>query len=196
MKVRDSGMPDESMWEGFFAPSDVLSRLGLTSETVSVADLGCGYGTFTIPAARLTTGIVHGFDIEPEMIKATGSKAEIAGLANVRLHLRDFVGDGTGLPADSVGYVMLFNILHAEAPERLLHEAHRILAPGGKVAIIHWASDKPTPRGPSLDIRPSPEDCRRWMIEAGFSIEGGVVDLPPYHFGIVGRKTRVIPAGL
>lgn len=189
MKVRQSGMPDETMWEGFFAPSDVLSRLGLTSETPSVVDLGCGYGTFTIPAARLTTGIVHGFDIEPEMIRATGSKAGIAGLANVKLHVRDFVAEGTGLPADGVGYVMLFNILHAEAPERLLGEAHRILAAGGTVAVIHWVCDRPTPRGPSLDIRPSPADCRRWMIEAGFTIKGAVVDLPPYHFGIVGQKT-------
>lgn len=196
MKVRDSGMPDETMWEGFFDPSDVLSRLLLTSETQSVVDLGCGYGTFTIPAARVTTGIVHGFDIEPEMIRATGSKAVIAGLANVRLHVRDFVADGTGLLADSVGYVMLFNILHAEAPERLLREAHRILASGGKVAVIHWVSDRPTPRGPSLDIRPTPADCRHWMIEAGFTMEGPVVDLPPYHFGMVGRKTQTARTGL
>ena len=188
MKVRESGMPDESMWEGFFDPADVLSRLGLTAETSSVADLGCGYGTFTIPAARLITGTVHGFDIEPEMIGETESRAEAEGLTNVRLHLRDFVADGTGLPDHSVGYVMLFNILHAEEPERLLAEAHRILVPGGGVAVMHWVSDKPTPRGPSLDIRPSPEDCRHWIIEAGFAIEGDVVDLPPFHFGIVGQK--------
>jgi hypothetical protein len=38
-----------------------------------------------------------------------------------------------------------------------------------------------------MDIRPSPEDCRRWMTGVGFRIEADV-DLPPYHFGIVGRK--------
>ncbi len=188
MKVRESGMPDETMWEGFFSPSEVLSRLGLTSDTPSVVDLGCGYGTFTIPAARLTTGTVHAFDIEPEMIRASGSKAEVAGLTNVQLHLRDFVAEGTGLPDASVGFVMLFNILHAEHPERLLGEAYRILAPGGTAAVVHWVSDRPTPRGPSLDIRPRPADCRKWMTGEGFRIEGDVVDLPPYHFGIVGRK--------
>ena len=103
MKVRDSGMPDESMWEGFFDPADVLSRLGLTAETSSVADLGCGYGTFTIPAARLIRGTVNGFDIEPEMISETESRAEAESLTNVRLHQRDFVADGTGLPDGSVG---------------------------------------------------------------------------------------------
>jgi ubiquinone/menaquinone biosynthesis C-methylase UbiE len=188
MKVRESGMPDEMMWERFFDPSRVLSRLGLTPETSSAVDLGCGYGTFTIPAARLIQGLVHAIDIEPEMIRATGSKAESAGLTNVQLHLRDFAAEGTGLPDASVGYVMLFNILHAEEPDRLLREAYRILAPDGTAAVMHWISDRPTPRGPSMDIRPSPADCRMWMTAEGFRIEGGVVGLPPYHFGIVGRK--------
>jgi ubiquinone/menaquinone biosynthesis C-methylase UbiE len=188
MKVRDSGMPDEAMWDGFFDPSSILARLGLTPATSSAVDLGCGYGTFAIPAARIIKGTVHGFDIEPEMIAVTGSKAESAGLTNVQLHLRDFVAESTGLPDASVGYVMLFNILHAEHPDRLLHEAYRILTPGGTAAVMHWVSDRPTPRGPSLDIRPSPADCRNWLAAAGFVVEGGVLDLPPYHFGLVGRK--------
>ena len=176
------------MWDRFFDPASVLARLGLTPDTSSVVDLGCGYGTFTIPAARLIDGTVHGFDIEPEMIGATGAKAQDAGLTNVQLHLRDFVAEGTGLPDASVGFVMLFNILHAEDPGRLLHEAYRILTPGGTATVMHWVSDRPTPRGPSLGIRPSPADCRRWLVTAGFVVEGGVVDLPPYHFGLVGRK--------
>jgi ubiquinone/menaquinone biosynthesis C-methylase UbiE len=188
MKVRDSGMPDEAMWDGFFDPSSFLSRLALTPETSSAVDLGCGYGTFTIPAATTIEGTVHGFDIEPEMIAVTGSKAESAGLTNVQLHLRDFIAEGTGLPDASVGYVMLFNILHAEHPDRLLREAYRILAPGGTAAVMHWVSDRPTPRGPSLDIRPSPSDCRRWLATAGLVVEEDGVDLPPYHFGLVARK--------
>lgn len=188
MKIRESGMPGEATWEGFFDPPGILSRLGLTPETSSVVDLGCGYGTFTIPAARLTSGTVHGFDIEPEMIRATGSRADSAGLKNIRLHLRDFAAEGTGLPDASVGYVMLFNILHAEEPDRLLREAYRILAPGGTAAVMHWISDRPTPRGPSLGIRPSPQDCRSWMTGQGFEVEGAPLDLPPYHFGVVGRR--------
>jgi SAM-dependent methyltransferase len=181
-------MPEEAMWDRFFDPSNVLKRLGLAPQTSSAVDFGCGYGTFTIPAARLIAGTVHGFDIEPEMIKTTGSKAESAAITNIQLHLRDFIAEGTGLPEASVDYVMLFNILHAEDPERLLHEAHRILAPGGTAAVMHWVSDRPTPRGPSLDIRPSPADCQKWLAAAGFVVEGSVVDLPPYHFGLVARK--------
>jgi SAM-dependent methyltransferase len=187
MKVRESGMPDESMWEQFFDPLGTLTLMGLTADTSSAVDLGCGYGTFTIPAARLIQGIVHGFDIEPEMVQATGAKAEKAGLANVQLHLRDFVAEGTGLADASVGYVMLFNILHGAEPARLLREAYRILAPGGTAAVMHWISDRPTPRGPSIAIRPRPDDCRAWMIDQGFNTEGPI-ELPPYHFGFIGRK--------
>jgi ubiquinone/menaquinone biosynthesis C-methylase UbiE len=180
-------MPEESMWDRFFDPAAVLTLLGLTPEASSAVDLGCGYGTFTIPAARIIRGTVHGFDIEPDMIRATGAKAREAGLANVKLHLKDFMAEGTGLPDASVGYVMLFNILHAEEPDRLLRETVRILAPGGTAAVMHWVSDRPTPRGPSAAIRPRPGQCRSWMTSAGLST-GDPVDLPPYHFGILGRK--------
>ena len=53
MKARESGMPEESVWAGFFAPETILRKLGLTSSCGDVVDFGCGYGTFTIPAARI-----------------------------------------------------------------------------------------------------------------------------------------------
>ena len=37
----------------FFDPEKVLKSLGLNSSAVDVADFGCGYGTFTLPAARI-----------------------------------------------------------------------------------------------------------------------------------------------
>jgi len=75
MKIRDSGMPDPQTWESFFEPSRVLRQLGFSSRTEDAADLGCGYGTFSIPAAQLTSGTVHAFDIDREMIAATDTKA-------------------------------------------------------------------------------------------------------------------------
>jgi SAM-dependent methyltransferase len=181
-------MPDEGMWEGFFDPPRILAALGLTPETGAIADLGCGYGTFSIAAAEIARGPIHGIDIDPDMVAATEAKGRSAGLDNVTVHLRDFVADGSGLPDASVDYVMLFNILHAEQPERLLREAARILVPGGLVAVMHWVSDRPTPRGPSMEIRPSPADCRKWLVAARLKVEGDVVDLPPFHFGLIGRK--------
>lgn len=181
-------MPAEEMWQTFFNPTETLQLLGLKRDTQQAVDLGCGYGTFTVPAARLIQGVVHGFDIEPEMIAETERRAERQSLGNITLHLRDFAEEGTGLPDSAVDYVMLFNILHAEHPLELLRESHRMLANGGRLGIMHWNHDSDTPRGPSMDIRPRPEDCAQWARGVGFTILSSHVDLPPYHYGIIAEK--------
>jgi ubiquinone/menaquinone biosynthesis C-methylase UbiE len=179
-------MPEEQLWASFFDPGTILSKLGLTSVCRDAVEVGCGYGTFTIPAARIIVGTLHAFDIEPDMIEATRRNAQAAGLNNVQLYLRDVIADGTGLPDASTDYVMLFNILHAERPELLLAETYRVLRPGGKVGIIHWNYDPSTPRGPSMEIRPRPQQCRQWADQAGFRLLPlGIVDLPPYHYGML-----------
>jgi hypothetical protein len=75
----------------------------------------------------------------------------------------------------------------------LLREAFRTLAPGGKVAVVHWIYDSSTPRGPYLSIRPRPEQCRNWLKESGFELAMPLVSLPPYHYGVVGRKPIETP---
>ncbi len=190
LKTRESGMPDEMMWAGFFEPESVLTRLGLTSRCRDVVEFGCGYGTFIIPAARIVGGTLHAIDIESAMIDEVRAKARAAELRNVQLHLRDFVEDGSGLPDASADYAMLFNILHDERPEVLLCEAFRVLGPTGRLGIIHWNHDESTPRGPSLAIRPRPEHCRAWAEQAGFALhDPGIIPLPPYHYGMVLQRS-------
>lgn len=181
-------MPAEEMWQTFFSPTETLQALGLRQDMANVVDLGCGYGTFTIPAAQMIAGTVHAFDIESDMIEVTRNKARQHDLNNVRLYQRDFVSDGTGLPDASVDHVMLYNILHAEEPTQLLSEAFRILQDGGTVGIMHWNYDPQTPRGPSMTIRPRPEECATWAEKVGFAITKRHIDLPPYHYGIVAEK--------
>jgi ubiquinone/menaquinone biosynthesis C-methylase UbiE len=85
---------------------------------------------------------------------------------------------------------MLFNILHAENPVRILQEAYRVLSPLGKVGVIHWNFDPTTPRGPSMSIRPRPEQCQEWIKLAGFELTKPHINLPPYHYGLVGQKPQ------
>jgi SAM-dependent methyltransferase len=189
MKVRDSGMPEEGWWESFFDPERVLRTFHIGHDTKDIVEFGCGYGTFTIPAARLISGAVHALDIEPEMVELVREKCRGEGIGNVRPILRDFVAEGTGLPDGSMDAALLFNILHLEEPVPLLREAIRVLSPGGIAAVIHWNYGPTTPRGPSLDIRPRPEQCTRWGEEAGFTFdERERFDLRPYHYGLLLRK--------
>jgi len=187
MKVRDSGMPHEEMWSEFFNAGAILNQMQLSPELENVVDLGSGYGTFSIPAAQSVRGTVHAFDIEPGMIELLQIKTRKLKLTNIEFHLCDFIADGSGLAADSMDYVMLFNILHHSHPKQILDEAYRILKPGAKAGIIHWRSDIPTPRGPQLDIRPQPYDCKKWAEESGFKTTKELL-LEPYHFGIIIQK--------
>ena len=189
MKGRESGMPSQDVWEGFFSPVKTLQIMGLDESVSDVVEFGCGYGTFTMPAAKIISGVVQAIDIDPGMVERTRKMANEAGLKNVSTVLRDFVADGTGLKDASIDYVMLFNILHIEHPEILLQEAWRVLRSEGKLGIIHWRCDDTTPRGPSMTIRPKPKKCVAWAQEAGFS-KPKQHDLPPYHYGIVMRNER------
>lgn len=177
-------MPHKEMWEGFFDPAGILAVMGLGADVTDAVEFGCGYGTFTIPAAKMIRGTVHAIDIDAEMIAQTKEAAAKVGLKNIHTIQRDFTVKGTGLKDASVDYVMLFNILHVEDPEVLLREAWRILKPAGKLGIIHWNYDPATPRGPAMDIRPKLEQCIQWAQEAGFS-DPVQYDLKPYHYGIV-----------
>ena len=187
MKIRDSGMPERERWESFFSPDKILETLGVDSSIINAAEFGCGYGTFTIPAARLIAGKLFAFDIEQEMVVITKEEAAKQGVTNTDVILRDFMADGTGLEPEHVDYAMLFNILHLENPVTLLLEANRILKKNGKIGILHWNYDPSTPRGPSMDIRPRPEQCIEWAKQAGFS-DPRQFDLKPYHYGIVMSK--------
>jgi SAM-dependent methyltransferase len=154
-----------------------------------VVEFGCGYGTFTVPVAKSTTGHVFALDIEPEMVAETIRKADAAGLSNVVGVVRDFIADGAGLPDAQAQRAMLFNILHIENPLRLLSEAHRVLAPGGAVGIVHWRSDIPTPRGPSPPIRPNAEQCRVWGEQVGLEfVRYEPMFCCSWHWGLVMRR--------
>lgn len=184
MKVRDSGMPPLEYWEGLLDVPGTLDFFGFGPTTGDVAELGCGYGTYTLPLARRIAGSVHAVDIEPEMVAITRRRATDAGLANVRIGVRDVLAAGFDVPARSCDAALLFNILHAEQPVALLQAARAVVKPGGLVAVIHWRSDVATPRGPALAIRPRPEQVGAWAVAAGLRADGAASLLPPWHFGL------------
>lgn len=195
MKVRDSGMPEEAMWTGFFNPEAILRTLGLDIGVGDLVEFGCGYGNFTLAAASMVSGTVFALDIEPEMVALVQEKCRRAGIVNVQAVVRDFVAQGAPLPDNSMDAGLLFNILHHDEPVALMAEAWRVLKPGGKLAVIHWNYDPTTPRGPAMEIRPRPEQCIAWGRQAGFAFgEQSRFDLPPYHYGLLFRKALRTPS--
>ena len=187
MKIRESGMPDEKIWGRFFNPVKILKTLGLSSGIDNVAEFGCGFGTFTIPAAKMISGKVYGIDIESAMLASTETKAKEQKLDNIVTLKQDFLTKGSSLDTESVDYVMLFNILHGEQPEILFEESWRILKPNGIIGIIHWNYDPKTLRGPPMKIRIKPEQCIKLAKSTGF-VNPSTYDLKPFHYGITLKK--------
>jgi len=190
VKLRDSGVPDERYWESLFDVPKILDALEITSELADVAEMGCGFGTFTIRAAQRISGTLFAFDIDPKMIARTAERAKAAGLSNVDCQQRDIMEHGFNLPAGSVDAVLLFNILHCESPEILLGQARHVVREGGFVLVIHWRHDDRTPRGPDLAIRPRPEQVIAWAhTSSALQAICRPINLPPWHFGL--RLTRL-----
>lgn len=187
MKVQDSGMPNETYWESLFDVPLVLDRLKINETLEHVAELGCGYGTFTLPVARRIQGVLFTFDIERAMIARTITRAADEGMSNISIVQRDVLATGFGLEAECCDAVLLFNILHFTEPQALVAEAARIVRPGGRVLVIHWRSDISTPRGPALEVRPRYNQVCDWATEARL-VAGSVLHLPPWHYGVALTK--------
>jgi SAM-dependent methyltransferase len=188
MKVRESGMPEQAYWETLFDVAGILDAFGFGPATGDVVELGCGYGTFTLPLATRIGGTVHTIDIDETMVTATQARAIAAERRNIAASVRDVAISGFGVAAGSADAALLFNILHAEDPVLLLQRARETVRPGGLVAVIHWRSDIPTPRGPSLAIRPRAEQVAPWAAAAGLAPDGNEFLLPPWHYGLKLRR--------
>ena len=180
-------MPNECEWITYFDPKKILKSIGLNKYVRDVADFGCGYGTFTMPAAQIVSGIVYAIDIDPKMLKIVNDKLLKNAVSNVKTLKRDILREGSGLEDGSVDFVLLFNMLHTKYPLRLLREAHRILRNNGCVAIINWSLDQAM--GLPLEMKPSLEASISWCVKSGFNLNSKkVYDFKPYHYSLVMKK--------
>ena len=70
MKLRESGMPAQAYWETLLDVPFILDAFGFIADSATgdIAELGCGYGTFTIPLAARIRGTVHALDLDPAMV--------------------------------------------------------------------------------------------------------------------------------
>jgi ubiquinone/menaquinone biosynthesis C-methylase UbiE len=104
---------------------------------MSVLDVGCGFGHYTLGMARLagTSGQVVAADVQQRMLDKTMARARKAGLEKT---VRPLLCDGRHICAQlTFDFILACNVLH-EAPEPavLLSDLFAKLKSGGKLLLM------------------------------------------------------------
>jgi len=150
-------------------PTDeVLAALSVQPGDV-VADIGAGTGYFTLPLARAIgpEGKLWAVDSQVEMLSLLKQKVDTEVMLNIEMVHAE--ADRSTLPDAICNLVFLANVWHEfENRDAVLREASRILAPGGRIAILDWRADVEPVHGPPLAHRIAPANAVEEMRLSGF----------------------------
>jgi ubiquinone/menaquinone biosynthesis C-methylase UbiE len=169
----DARMKDELLAEERYAtlqPEHLLKNLGL-KRGETIADIGCGPGFFTLPAAEIVgkEGTVFAADIQGEMLTAVRSRTLERGLTNVRVvktNERD-----VPLPAESCDLMLVaFTLDEIESRAIFLHHLVRALKPKGRLAVLEWEKHQHA-EGPPVADRIAPDELIADAEAAGLRLE-------------------------
>lgn len=165
-------------------PNDTLKRLGYT-EGSTFADIGCGTGVFTFPAAEIggASARLYAVDTSQEMLDDVTTQAaekNIRTITTVKSDPYDFK-----LDSQTIDFVIISSVLHEiDDKSRFLAEAKRICKPGGKIAVIEF-TETDNGFGPPLDMRIKPESATKLLSETGF-VEIERVDISAAYYAVTG----------
>jgi tocopherol O-methyltransferase len=156
-----------------------VARIGELAGT-SVCDVGCGYGGTALALARDHGARVTGLTVSARQWEVASRAA--AGADNPRFLLADWLGND--LPDASFDRVLAIECLaHMHDKPAFFRQAHRVLRPGGRLAVCAWlACDRPSrwQRRHLLDAicvegrlagMPTEADCRALAAGAGLELE-------------------------
>ncbi len=145
-------------------PVQTLGPFGIAPGS-QVVDLGCGTGTFTVEMARQVgdEGRVHAVDLQAPMVQRTRNRLERAALLS-RVQLHHATAYRLPLEDESVDLVIaIATLVEIPDPAMVLAEIHRVLRPGGRLAI---SEELPHPGYVPASVE------RRWLTAAGFRFGG------------------------
>jgi len=126
----------------------------------TILDAGCGNGYMAKEFSQLvkSDGRVYALDPDADAIKALKAETEDSNI----IPLVGDITQKTAIPELSLDLIYVSTVLHGFSRIQMgafCAEARRLLKPNGKLAIVEIKKE-PTPFGPPLDIRFSPQELR------------------------------------
>ncbi len=169
-------------------PQTILNQV---TKGMTIADLGCGPGFFTIPMAQMTgdKGVIYAVDSNQTMLNAL--KENIAK-SKVNPNIIKIINSDvchTGIPNESVDLVLIANFLHeVEDKKTFFQEVRRISKPTTYIVDVDWKKTQ-SEYGPPLKDRLSEEQATGVLAENGFSVIKQI-DLGPTHYELISKPTN------
>jgi len=166
--------------EGEVPDAALLASLGCGNPTAiaglqpgqRVLDLGSGGGLDVLLAARQVgpEGFVYGLDMTDEMLEVARANQQRAGVANVEFIKGDI--ESIPLPDASVD-VVISNCVINLSPDKpaAFREAHRVLVPGGRLAVTDIVAVRPFSERERADLA-AWAGCLAGAITAREYVEG------------------------
>jgi len=155
-----------------------LARAAGLDAVKHVLDVGSGIGGTSRCLAKKFGCRVTGIDLTDEYCRAAAMLSAKTGLA----HLVDYrQGDATKLPFDDQAFDVVWTehvAMNIPDKTRLYKEMHRVLKPGGTLAIYDVLAGPSGPvlfpvpwaRTPDTSFLVSPNELRKLLEEAGFTV--------------------------
>jgi cyclopropane fatty-acyl-phospholipid synthase-like methyltransferase len=167
--------PARDAWQ---KPHEVIEALALAPDA-RVADIGAGTGYFAARIANLRPqGTIYAVDIEPDMVKYLGERAEREHLPNLRPVAAS--ADDPHLPGKVDLVLVVDTYHHIEQRERYFSRLRASLTPGGRLAIIDFTPA--SPEGPPKSARIPADSVKRELARAGYVLQAEHGFLPRQYF--------------
>ncbi len=152
---------------------EALLRQARIQDGQRILDLGCGTGTLAMMVKRANRSAeVFGLDADPEALRLARTKLKAAG---IEAQLDQGLASALPYPAESFDRILsslLFHHLSSAVKQEAIHEAFRVLRPGGQFHVADWGR----PTNPAMRLAFVAIQMLDGFAKTGDSVKGLLPD--------------------
>jgi len=160
---------------------------------MTVCDLGCGNGYWTLPMAREvgSDGKVFAVDIQAEMLQKLRERSAKFNYTHIE-PIRSTVDDPK-LPVNQVDLLLMVDVYHEFShPESMLWGIRRSLKPNGVVALLEYREEDPRVPIKPLHKMSKTQIQKEYQVN-GFKLVREFNELPWQHLMFFARDDSPLP---